>query len=257
MKVKKYFVLMLVIVLILTGTNVHADNGSWEIELVRNKLIINSEIYGGEYRILVIKGEDRKTYLLESEKEEIYLRDGDGEYNLSILKHKEKNIYRVMKKVKINVKDSVNEYIESGQPIYWENQEETLKLVRELTKDLKSDKDKFNVVYEYILKNIKYDSKKLETTKSRHIPEMDKVLEEKKGICFDYAVLLAGMLRSEGIPTKVVEGYRPEIDVYHAWNEVYIEGDWVVVDTTFDAAYWQAGVYKIGEVKKFTKVVEY
>jgi transglutaminase/protease-like cytokinesis protein 3 len=43
------------------------------------------------------------------------------------------------------------------------------------------------------------------------------------------------MLRSQGIPTKLIKGYTDKVDGYHAWNEVLIDRQWVVIDTTYDA----------------------
>jgi hypothetical protein len=63
------------------------------------------------------------------------------------------------------------------------------------------------------------------------------------GICYDFASLFAGMLRSIGIPAKLVKGYADNIDGYHAWNEVYIKetDEWITIDTSFDAQMKKAG----------------
>ena len=67
---------------------------------------------------------------------------------------------------------------------------------------------------------------------------MDKVLAEKKGICFDYASLMAAMLRSQGIPTKLVIGYAG--DAYHAWIHTYIpEKGWIEGVIFFDGTTWK------------------
>ncbi len=47
------------------------------------------------------------------------------------------------------------------------------------------------------------------------------------------------MLRSIDIPTKLVMGYKNDIEKYHAWNEVYLDGKWINLDTTYDSAYVQ------------------
>ena len=66
---------------------------------------------------------------------------------------------------------------------------------------------------------------------------VDKVLEAKKGICFDYSAVMAAMLRSQGIPCKLVIGYAGT--VYHAWINVYIEGvGWVDKAIYFDGKTW-------------------
>ena len=46
-----------------------------------------------------------------------------------------------------------------------------------------------------------------------------------------YSSLLASMLRSLDVPTKLVTGYVAPDYLYHAWNEVYIEGTgWVRIN---------------------------
>ena len=61
-----------------------------------------------------------------------------------------------------------------------------------------------------------------------YTPDIEAIMSSRKGICFDYAAVMASMLRSQGIPTKLVMGYVPQ--GYHAWNEVYFEGvGWVIV----------------------------
>ena len=53
---------------------------------------------------------------------------------------------------------------------------------------------------------------------------------------------MASMLRSVGVPTKVVTGYTPNATVYHAWNNVYADSKWNVVDATYDAQMYRAKV---------------
>ena len=60
---------------------------------------------------------------------------------------------------------------------------------------------------------------------SGYLPDLDQVLEKKMGICFDYASLTAALLRVQGIAVKLVIGYAD--NTYHAWNEVYLSGQWV------------------------------
>ena len=71
-----------------------------------------------------------------------------------------------------------------------------------------------------------------------YLPVLDTVLAEKKGICFDYAALMAGMLRSQGIPCKLVVGYAGT--AYHAWISVWTEASgWVEGAIYFDGTTWQ------------------
>ena len=67
---------------------------------------------------------------------------------------------------------------------------------------------------------------------------LDNVLAAKKGICFDYAALMTGMLRSQGVPCKLVVGYAGT--VYHAWINVWTEETgWIDGVIYFDGTAWQ------------------
>ena len=46
------------------------------------------------------------------------------------------------------------------------------------------------------------------------------------------------MLRSQGIPTKIVTGYVSPDNIYHAWNLVYLDGSWRSVQVSVEAGSW-------------------
>lgn len=70
------------------------------------------------------------------------------------------------------------------------------------------------------------------------MPDVDEIsLSSGKGICFDYAALMAAMLRSQRIPTKLQVGYAGE--AYHAWISCYVdEIGWVDNMISFDGKDW-------------------
>ena len=59
-------------------------------------------------------------------------------------------------------------------------------------------------IYNYVISNVTYDTAKASSVQSGYLPNVDVVLAQKKGICFDYAALMTAMLRSQDIPTKLV-----------------------------------------------------
>jgi transglutaminase-like putative cysteine protease len=94
-------------------------------------------------------------------------------------------------------------------------------------------------VYDYVCAHIKYDKHKAETVKSGYLPDPDETLATGKGICFDYASLTAAMLRSQGIPVKVIFGHVSPDNLYHAWNMFYTEEEgWVTVEFKVDRKTW-------------------
>ena len=104
-----------------------------------------------------------------------------------------------------------------------------------------SDAQKVSKIYSYIVNNISYDYDKMKNLPSGYLPNPDSTLASRKGICFDYAALMAAMLRSQGVPCKLVIGNAD--GQYHAWNMVYVNGSWQLYDPTFGAAGQRAGSY--------------
>jgi transglutaminase-like putative cysteine protease len=110
------------------------------------------------------------------------------------------------------------------------------------------------------VKNIQYDTAKVFDLLYDYLPDIVDTYTTNKGICYDYAALLAAMLRSIGIPAKLVKGYASYApDTYHAWNEVFIEGEWITVDPTRDATLRASGMaYDLRkEDADYTIVYEY
>ena len=93
---------------------------------------------------------------------------------------------------------------------------------------------KVAAVYNWLISNISYNSALAAQisagTVTTYVPDIEAIMAARTGICFDYAALMASMLRSQGIPTKLVMGNVPF--GYHAWNEVYFQGvGWVMVSS--------------------------
>ena len=94
-------------------------------------------------------------------------------------------------------------------------------------------------IYDYVIHNITYDVEKAKTVPKGYTPSPDETLQSGTGICYDYAALAAAMLRSQGIPAKLVTGYVAPNDLYHAWNMVYLaESGWVAVEFQVEADSW-------------------
>ena len=63
------------------------------------------------------------------------------------------------------------------------------------------------------------------------------VLRTKSGDCTEHSALFAALSRAAGIPTKMVYGVvlNPGGEFFfHNWNEVFADGKWISVDSTFN-----------------------
>lgn len=165
------------------------------------------------------------------------LNMGDGEYNIYLLENTEGKNYIIIDewniKAKIDSKNAI--YTISNKIVNFEDSTAVIEKAEALTKGLKSDEDKAKAVYDYIINNVKYDLKKQKSIASGYLPNIEEIMNSGSGICYDFAAIYAGMLRSVGISTKLIMGTSKNVKGYHAWNEVLVNGKWVIVDTSYDS----------------------
>lgn len=111
---------------------------------------------------------------------------------------------------------------------------------RELTADAENQGEVVRSICEYVAENVTYDNAKAEelSKSSGYVPDPDETLATGRGICFDYASLSAAMLRSVGVPTRLMTGYVGSNEVYHAWIMVYIDGSWRSAAFSVDPRTW-------------------
>lgn len=99
----------------------------------------------------------------------------------------------------------------------YENAPLTTAKALELTKNCKTDAEKITAIFNYVSSTIKYDYALVAEEDAKEAAGetnvgsdrdliLDHILTNKTGVCQHYAVLMAGMLRSLGIPCKVVSG---------------------------------------------------
>ena len=192
---------------------------------------------------IVTKGEEREQYILGEENKSIPLQLGSGEYGVQIVRNIEGNTYITVGRIDITADINQEQvYLNSTSEVNFDSNMKAIKKAEEITKHLKTDEEKIKTIYNYVAKNIRYDDDKVKSLKNTYLPKIDSTLTSKKGICYDYASLTASMLRSQGIQTRLVKGYKNDMgDVYHAWNEVLVGNQWKIIDTTYDNPYYREG----------------
>ncbi len=196
-------------------------------------------------KVIIDKGTSQYTYDLNNKGEyDTYtLQLGDGSYKIRVFENISDNKYATVQTstITVKLKDPNAPYLVPNQMVNFNDQSETVKKAKELTEGKTTDIEKLDVIYDYVISNITYDNEKAKTVKSGYLPSIDDILNKNKGICFDYAAVMAAMLRSESIPSKLVMGYTSNLSAYHAWNEVYTEETgWIVLNEMyFDGNQWR------------------
>ncbi len=167
------------------------------------------------------------------------LADEDGEYQIVVYKNVTDNRYAVVLSLSVSVvlDDPFAPFLRSNQYVDFDNAPETVACADVLCAGVEG-LEMVTRVYDFVVGGMTYDTELAATVQSGYLPVLDEVLSKMSGICFDYAAMMTGMLRSQGVPCKLVVGYAGS--VYHAWIHVWSEETgWVENVVYFDGVNWQ------------------
>lgn len=236
---------------------------------------IMARYFGNNSKVkLMVTGPDSNTYrydLNTSEYTAFPLTAGSGTYSVGVYENISGDSYSTCMKVDINVtlKDEFRPYLYPSQYVNYSSGSQTVKKAQELAEPADNDLDVVSNIYNYVIKNISYDHDKAAAPPTGYISNMDDILDSGTGICLDYAAVMTGMLRSQGIPTRLEVGYAK--DAYHAWISTYIKDlgwvngmiefdgrSWKLMDPTFAANSSEKSLKKfIGDGSNYTVKYEY
>lgn len=195
-------------------------------------------------KLLVTSGDAAYSYDLPQDGTPIVcpLTFGDGTYEFRVMQNTSGDNYVELLSVDAQVKleSEFAPFLVPNVYCSYTDQSDCVAKARELTKSASNEGEAVEDVCQWIVDNVSYDDNKASQLKdaSGYVPDPDATLKSKKGICFDYASLGAAMLRSLGIPAKIVTGYVSPDQIYHAWIMVYIDGTWKSAQFSVDKDTW-------------------
>ena len=197
---------------------------------------------------------------------EVYpLSDGNGKYTIGVYENVSGNRYAsaVSGQIQVKLSDQFAPFLRPNQFVNFNSDSKVVAKAAELVKNAADFKAKVKAIYDFVITNIKYDKELADSVQAGYVPNVDAVMEKGKGICFDYAAVMAAMLRSQGIPTKLVIGYAGS--AYHAWIDVYSEEEgwldsyiffdgqtWKLMDPTFVSTGGAAGAKYVGNGSNYS-----
>lgn len=195
------------------------------------------QVFGPSYSV----DQTKYTYNLNADEWTTFpLSDGNGSYKVTVYENTSGKSYASLLTASFSVtlNDEFAPFLRPNQYVNYANAPKTVAKAAELAGSETDPLKLVEIIYDYVVENLTYDKKLASTVKSGYLPVLDDVLAKKTGICFDYASLMTGMLRSLGVPCKLVVGYAGK--AYHAWINVWSEEDgWVTGAIYFDGSAWQ------------------
>lgn len=184
------------------------------------------------------------TYNLHGGYETFPLTAGDGTYTLYVFENVTDNQYAtaMSQTLEVQITNQFGPYLYPNQYVNFDASMKTITLAGELSEGMTTDLEVIAKVYNYVVENITYDYDKATDVESGalsgYLPVVDEVLDSGTGICFDYAAVMASMLRSQQIPTRLEVGYAGS--TYHAWVSTYVtDAGWINGIIKFDGKSWE------------------
>lgn len=236
-------ILVLIIMSILNGQS-FANDSAIDIDFttaIKGVVHVNYMTTPKKNTKIVVQKEDDVAYYPCNQSNAIPLVFGSGTYIVGVYERTDGNEYEEIesKTASVVINNSEDVFTQKIGLVYWSDQQELTKVAEALTQKCTTNEDKARLIYQYLVKQLQYDQDKAKLTLDQYEANPELTFDSQSGICLDFATLYATMLRSVGVPTKVVMGYKSDIDGYHAWNQIYSEKSeaWLTVDLTYDIGY--------------------
>ena len=173
------------------------------------------------------------------------LTGGNGSYSVLVAENVSGNSYASVAScnISVSISNSTAPYLRPSHMVDFKNGDAAVTKASQVCGGAATTLQKIERIYSWVVENVNYDNdladKVRNKTVTSYLANPTKIINEKKGICYDYAVGIAAMLRSQNIPAQVVFGDVASVG-YHAWVNVYTpETGWVYGAIYFDGSSWK------------------
>ena len=163
------------------------------------------------------------------------LQFGSGKYKVELFEHVKGKDYSKEGTVKLSakMKDELSCFLYPNQYVNYNANTACVKYADELCKDMKDQGEIYKAVCTYVLQNFIYDYIKSVSVQSmsQQMPDIDYCWNNRMGICQDLSAMTCAMLRSQGIPARLMIG-TVGANTYHAWVVAVVNGEERFFDPT-------------------------
>lgn len=214
---------------------------------------VTAQCISGRLAVLLLeKEEQRYTAVVAGDgiPEVFPLPFGSGLYTLTLGLLLEGDMYDILIKTNVEADIPVPEqsFLMPNYMVDYNPESEFVAFARDLGKDWEGERGVAEGLMQWMQTQITYDGTLMEDGRGSaeesgisYVPMLERIMTEQTGLCGDYAVFYAAVLRINGVPCQVVHGtvQMPSgKEQYHAWNLAWLpneagEYSWVHFDPTF------------------------
>ena len=161
------------------------------------------------------------------------LQFGSGKYQVALFENAGGKTYAKEGTVKLNVKmpDELSCFLYPNQYVSYDENTACVQYATEMCKDMTDQSEIYKAVCNYVTGNFVYDFIKSVTVKPGQLPQIDECWNTKMGICQDLSAMTCAMLRSQGVPARLMIG-TVGANTYHAWVVAVVNGEEKFFDPT-------------------------
>lgn len=227
-----------------SGAAVNGSSCSIDTSHVNQGYVAATGQSSSRLKLQVSRGDRTYNYDMPTDGSPVYapINMGNGSYTFRVMQNTSGSNYieLLSTSANVNLESEFAPFLHPNLYCNFSENSAVTRRARELTANSETQADALSAICTWIVDNVKYDTAKAEelSKQTGYIPNPDDTLSSRTGICFDYASLGAAMLRSVGIPAKIVTGYVSPNGLYHAWIMVYIDGTWQSAEFTVNPKDW-------------------
>lgn len=246
---KKLIALVLVLTLALTvSTAFAADavkrNGDLTIDcshMDQGYVMVKGKTTSKRLKVRVKTADSSLNYDLNSDGiyETFPLQFGSGEYDVILFQQVAGKEYRKAGEIRLNVtmEDPNTCFLYPNQYVNFDENTACVIEANNICAGITDQAQIYKTICDYIKSHFVYDFVKSVSVKAGVLPDIDGCWEKHMGICQDLSAVTIAMLRSQGVPARLMIG---NIDgKAHAWVSAVINGEEVSFDPTADFLHYR------------------
>lgn len=162
---------------------------------------------------------------------------GDGDYIFRVYLQVEDGFFEcfLQAEAAVTLESEFVPFTRPNQNVHYTASSGAVALAYQVAAHCQTDAEVVAQVYYWVQTNLAYDQEKadIKDELKGYRPNLEEIIRTGKGFCYDYASLVAALLRINGIPCQLVKGdvLMPDGEsIYHAWNMIWLENvGWVAV----------------------------
>ena len=161
------------------------------------------------------------------------LQFGSGKYQIALYRNASGKKYSEEGKIGLNVKmeDPNACFLYPNQYVNYNEKTACVVEATALCAGMTDQAEIYKAVCDYMKTHFVYDFVKSVSVKAGVLPDIDGCWEKHMGICQDLSAVTIAMLRSQGVPARLMIGTLGS-NTYHAWVTAVVNGEEKFFDPT-------------------------